>query len=328
MKCRAGTLLVVAALAATAVVSGHAAPKAAAPFSFSLDLGNGAFTAAPPQWTRAISYQGYDVLVAGQSVATLPHPVMDVAGSADGRLVAAVTYDASVCGKAPPPPCGDFAIWVMNRDGSGLRLFSADARDPAWSPDSRRLAFVGGFDTATLTGMVSVADADGAHRRALGAREPATGPAWAAGGALLAYTRVARHESIRVVRVADARVVATLDRAGGPTWAGSGPRLAFVRQVQARNALTLWSNGRLRVLATTAPGMTTLSWSPDGRRIAFARDGASAEIGVARVDRNGPRMFRLPYANASNGADVTDILWKGADALFVTGRFYGILGPR
>src|SRR6266545_1981482 len=193
----AGVLIAVAAFAATTAASARAAPRAAAPFSFSLDLRSRTFVAAPRP-VRDVRFQGFDVVVGGKSIAR-PHPVMDVAASPDGRLVAAETYDASVCGAAPPPPCGEFAIWVMNRDGSGMHLFSIDARDPAWSPDSRRLAFVGGFDTATLSGRVSVADVDGTHRRALGARDAAAHPAWASDGALVAYTRTAGHGSIRVV---------------------------------------------------------------------------------------------------------------------------------
>jgi len=215
---------------------------------------------------------------------------------------------------------------MMNRDGSGLRLFSADATDPAWSPDSRRLAFVGRYDTPTLSGIVSVANIDGARRRELDKRQQVVRPRWSTDASLLAYTLPSGHSSVRVVRVSDGRRVAALTRAAGPAW-GRGRQLAFIRHLDNREVLALWDKGHMRVLATSAAGITTPTWSPDGRKLAFATSGAAAAIGVVRADRGRARMFGLPTAGSHTGTDVTDIIWEGGGKLVVAGRHYGIPGP-
>jgi dipeptidyl aminopeptidase/acylaminoacyl peptidase len=327
-----GALVAAATLVAATVVAAQAAPRAAtpfAPFAFSLDLRTGTFTAASQSAGAGdVSYRGFDVIVDGKSIA-LPHPVEGAAAAPDGRLVAAVTWDTGGCGSPPSPLCGDFAIWLMNRDGSGLHRFSANARDPAWSPDSRRLAFVGSFDTASLSGIVTVANVDGTHGRALGGREVAVQPEWAPDGTLLAYRRTpARAQaSLRVVRVADDRVVAVLVGGRSPAWSRAGHRLAYIRGLRARDSLRVWAGGRTRLVTTTAHGMTMPTWSSNGRRIAFARDGAAALVGVARADGGGARTFRLPRSDARNGAEITDIEWAGPKELLVAGGLYGIF-PR
>lgn len=319
----ASALIALGALAAAVAVSGHAAPKAAAPLLLYLDLRTGTFANAPWPAPADVSYQDSNVIVDGKTV-DLGHPVLEVSASPDGSLVAAQTYDTSACAP-PPPPCGDFAVWVLNRDGSGLRLVSDAARYPSWSPDSRRLAFVGSYDTSTLSGVVSVANVDGTHRRSLGGRELAARAVWSSGGTLLAYTREARRSSVRVVRLGDARVVAVLDRAASPAWASSGSRLAVVRSLGGRDALAVWERGRLHVLARSAPGMIALSWSHDDRRIAFATDGTGAAVGVVRAGGGGAHMFRIPGVNSRNGAYVDRIVWRNATTLFVAGIRYGVL---
>src|SRR5438105_8688470 len=108
-----GVLLAAAALAGTTVVSADAA-RSSGMFSFSLDLRSGTFGQAA--WPAAdVSYSGYTVVVAGKTI-TLPHPVNAAAASPDSRFVVVETYDARGCASTPSP-CGEFALWLMNRDG-------------------------------------------------------------------------------------------------------------------------------------------------------------------------------------------------------------------
>ena len=59
---------------------------------------------------------------------------------------------------------GKFGIWVMNANGSGKRLLTADGAVPAWSPDGNTLAFV---RTNGRTDAIWMMDADGGNQRRL-----------------------------------------------------------------------------------------------------------------------------------------------------------------
>ena len=74
------------------------------------------------------------------------------------------------------------ALYVMNADGSGLRIVARVERlaTPAWSPDGRRIVFQGWRD-----GAVYVVNADGSGQRTL-ARRGHT-PAWAPDGRRIAF---------------------------------------------------------------------------------------------------------------------------------------------
>jgi Tol biopolymer transport system component len=65
-------------------------------------------------------------------------------------------------------------IWVMNGDGSGRRQVVPRGREPIWSPDGSRIAYLG------HAGLLYVADRDGSHVRMLGNLSPPrpTSVAW------------------------------------------------------------------------------------------------------------------------------------------------------
>jgi Tol biopolymer transport system component len=56
-------------------------------------------------------------------------------------------------------------IWVMNADGSGLRKVAPAGRDPVWSPDRSRIAYL-------YQGSLYVVNLGGTHLRTLGTLEP------------------------------------------------------------------------------------------------------------------------------------------------------------
>jgi Tol biopolymer transport system component len=191
---------------------------------------------------------------------------------------------------------GTYRIATINPDGSGVR-FVTEGRDgqPAWSPDGTRIAFVhevpGG--TSDLTpkepvgdGAVWMANADGsdAHRVTDGPQD--FSPTWSPDGTAIAFVRGGQ-SSYRIATVApdgsDLRLLTpgSPEADTEPAWSPDGRTIAFVRVDPAvKSAASLWlvrSDGSDARQIVPAPGFIgivgsaggPLSWSRDGRRIAF-----------------------------------------------------------
>jgi len=153
---------------------------------------------------------------------------------------------------------GNWEIYVMNADGSGLRrLTDDDAEDgePSWSPDGKRIAFV-------RDGRLFTIDPQGGHARSLGleAKWPTWSPLPRSGG------------DERLALSPNGRLVA-LDCTLGDHW-----------HICVRDR-----NGRaLRILTPHSSDAFAPAWSPDGKRIAFIsdRDGPD-QLFVMRADGTG-----------------------------------------
>jgi TolB protein len=108
------------------------------------------------------------------------------AHSPDGTKLAFVAF----------PRAGLGGVFVANADGSEPRAVSdaADAAMPAWSPDSKRIAFVRDF-------AIVVARADGSGEDIIAPRVPsrivASGPRWSPDGRFVAFTRAERSRTDR-----------------------------------------------------------------------------------------------------------------------------------
>ena len=209
-------------------------------------------------------------------------------------------------------------IYLLGPDGGRPRAITTgvdgvSVSGPAWSPDGRRIAFVRDTDAES---SIVVADIDGGGERVLrsepydveGARNHLWQPAWSPDGTRIAYTlrRLDRRHHFRpslYVMSADGGRPQLLARdAGDAAWSPGGHRIAFV-SVRDRNGETCYDqcsyHGELYVMdadGTNAVRLTrdrgdetSPTWSPDGRRIAFASDrnypdGAGQEIYSIRPD--------------------------------------------
>lgn len=127
---------------------------------------------------------------------------------------------------------GDFDIYTMNADGSGVRRLTdgpAADRDPQWSPDGAEITFARFERITDVYGDIYTMKADGTHVRYLTA---GGGPKWSPDGTMLAFhaLHVAPGETYSSVWIINAdgsgrREVARMG--GDPAWARDGRHLVY-----------------------------------------------------------------------------------------------------
>ena len=208
------------------------------------------------------------------------------------------------------PPSGNEGaradIYVMEADGSNVKRLTRDGASiyPSFSPDGSKIAFVSGG------GNIDVMNADGSGRVSLTA---GAGPAWSPDGSKIAFSsnRGASSPDIYVMNAdgSDLRRVTTAeDPDFEPAWSPDGRQIVFTRETISNTiaigeyeifVINADGSGEMQ-LTDTPPRPTGLgvlvnpapSWSPDGTRIAFARDDAGGpEIYVMNADGSGTRAL-------------------------------------
>jgi dipeptidyl aminopeptidase/acylaminoacyl peptidase len=181
-------------------------------------------------------------------------------------------------------------LWIMNADGSGQRKLTSSGSEPAWSPDSRRLAYIDTRESST--GPIVITNPDGGGRLVVpGVNSRAW---WSPNGRLLAFSRAAGNRIDLVVVGSDGRGLRTIRRnAVAVGWSPRGEIAVVGKYGSAIGVIGADGRGARRLLRSRAD---SLSWSPDGRRLAF-------------VDGKG-----LHVASAA-GRRVRDVKPKGADGL-------------
>jgi Tol biopolymer transport system component len=190
------------------------------------------------------------------------------------------------------------SIWLMDADGGNRREAVRDAGGPVWAPDSRRLAF---FRPADLTeeddARIWLVDADGSSEKQL--------------------VEDVQHHILR-----------------SAIWSPQGDRLIFRRKAQKpvpphteSDFYVLDLDGGRETLRARAA--LPLAWSPDGKRILFARQRLV-----------GPDLLIAIYVGSADGTDerlvaVTDEedinigsypVWQPTKALLMPAT--GAMAPR
>ncbi len=177
-------------------------------------------------------------------------------------------------------------IWTMRQDGR-RRLRIGEGFYPAWSPSGREIAFM-----KLVPGGIALvrASRDGTRIRQLTpAMTPtASMPSWSPNGRVIAFNRYeVDHEAIWTVRVDGTDLRRVAERGRRPSWSPNGRRIIFA---DGKSVLTIDpGGGHQRRLTPVRPNVEVLQavFSPDGRKIAFAR-----------IDRGEYHLWRAWVMNA------------------------------
>ena len=204
---------------------------------------------------------------------------------------------------------GKGQIYVIGADGSGVLNASRNDfcdNSPAWSPDAKRLAFVSARDADW---EIYTMHADGTNVRRL-TTSPGIdrNPAWSPDGETIAFeSDRAGDFDIFLISAdgVDERVLLSRSRNEyEPTWSPDGKRLACtvgmyghlrdVMIVEVGDGTVEHPKGITYVSKEWWPfhNITSIAWSPDGRRIAGAFE-RRLESGVFRVNVDGTDLRKL-----------------------------------
>jgi TolB protein len=228
--------------------------------------------------------------VDGTHFRQLTHPFDDAAavGSPDHQKIAFVR---SVSDPSTPHEPGPPSVYVVNRDGTGLRRIAfGDA--VAWAPDSAQVTFAQDGD------IYSAAVAGGAARQLTSGPEDDSAPAWSPNGATIAFTR-ALAGSARDVCLVDplhpGAPVCLSAGGGSPTWSPDGRLIAFAiggsagpPESTAIGVIRPDGSGRRLIGQGYAP-----AWAPDSRRLAFVDLSRTQDGSLALVNVDGTGVTTL-----------------------------------
>jgi TolB protein len=213
------------------------------------------------------------------------------------------------------PPVGGYCgnVYVMNADGSGQRRL-VNSADPcgseqghAWSPDGRKIAFTAWSDQEV---DVYVINADGSGRQRLTSDPEWEGDlTWSPDGQAIAFGRhvpATRYSDIYVMNVDGSErrrlvrntVVVDISLPSHLAWSPRGDKIAFVTARDGDSEIYVMNadGSEQRKLTRNTVRDFYPVWSPDGRRIAFERNGQvwlmnADGSGQRRLTRNGARNF-------------------------------------
>jgi hypothetical protein len=209
-------------------------------------------------------------------------------------------------------PYGEGAVYVSAASGRGLRRVAGDAISvPALSRDGKRVAY------SPIDGIVMLVRSDGRGRRRLLRRCSCGVADWSPDGKSLLLDsgqETANDGSLgRVVVLplrGKRRVVARTGEDTGqhddyeaPTWSPDGRWIAYLDIEDKSSKLGLYlvrPNGK-RLHRIVRGAFTTMTWSPDAKKLAFTRE--NGQVGIVGVDGRGLR--RLPL-----GASAHTVEWS------------------
>jgi len=225
-------------------------------------------------------------------------------------------------------------IYVLGL-GNGVRAMVIGgipaSAEPDWSPDGRKVAFVGSGDS------IWVMNADGTQRRPLTQSGEAGvyGPDWSPDGVRIAFSSytVGGNPGIQVMNADGSEGETVTDPQEGvgnfhPSWSPDGERIVFMKQRSSfemvegspmNEIYVIDADGSDEKQLIREPGVDFPAFSPDGTKIAFV-SGQDSDPGIYVMDADGTDVEKLAGGATDNttpswSPDGERIVYSGEGAL-------------
>ncbi len=228
---------------------------------------------------------------------------------------------------APSVPAGEASgrceddIAIRTADGTTRLLVSDVGFDgmPSWSPDARRLVWVGLRDDQTDLFVGDVATGSATHLTDDPARD--LFPDWSPDGSLIAFSSNRDGDFEIYLMDRDGSDVRQLTHDDvdefAPSWSPDSARIAYVRQGDGQHIRVMAADGSDDRTVTSGPmSQWYPTWSPDGQRLAYESGGV---IFVVPVDGGDSVRLPIPQVRVTtypSWAPASDIVFSSDGDLY------------